>query len=40
MPLGIHSSASLVPGLPWSGDAGRPGADLDVPAARADAAQA
>lgn len=40
MPPGIHSPAGVVPGLPRRGDAGRPGADPDVPAARADAAEA
>jgi len=37
---GIHSPASVVPGFSRRGDAGRPGADPDVPAARADAAEA
>lgn len=40
MPLGIHSSTSLVPRLPRRGDAGRPGADPDVPTARADVTEA
>lgn len=39
MPPGIYSPASVVPRLPRRGDAGRPGADPDVPTARADAAE-
>lgn len=37
---GFHPSARLVPRLPRRGDAGRPGADPDVSAARADVAEA
>lgn len=40
MPPGIHPPAGVVPGLSRRGDAGRPGADTDVPTARADAAEA
>lgn len=40
VPPGIHPFTSVVPGLSRRGDAGRPGADPDVPTARADAAEA
>lgn len=40
MPPGFHPPAGVVPRLPRRGDAGRPGADTDVPTARADAAEA
>jgi len=37
---GFHSPARMVPCLSRRGDAGRPGADPDVPAARADPTEA